>query len=135
MVKSRKKKAVAVEETLVEAPAVEENAMPEEETAEETPALEEVLAETPVEPSPVVETPAPPERKPDAPSAIPEVPKAPPAPEPWMDDTLPEFQRIDIYLSKEYDCKDETWRFHNNDKAGYMNDNQNRARAREGIKA
>lgn len=50
---------------------------------------------------------------------------------------LPAWQRIDIYLSSEYDTKDREWRDANNDKAAYMNDEENRARAAEalGIKA
>jgi hypothetical protein len=131
MTKPRKKKAAKAEEPIADVPAVEENAMPEEEATEETP----VPQETPVEASPEVEAPAPPKEPENAPSANAEVPKAPPVPEPWMDDTLPEYQRIDIYLSAEYDGKDETWRHFNSDKAGYMNHEESRARAREAIKA
>ncbi len=42
---------------------------------------------------------------------------------------LPDAQRVDIYLSAEYDLHLADWKAEHPDKAEYMNDEENRARA------
>ena len=54
---------------------------------------------------------------------------------PWADESMADDQRTDIYLSIEWDSKDPVFKEKNNDKAAYMNEPDNRARALEAIKA
>lgn len=55
-------------------------------------------------------------------------------PEACFDETMPQGQRIDIFLSAEWDAKPKQWQKENEDKAGYMNEQGNRVRACEAIK-
>lgn len=50
-----------------------------------------------------------------------------------MEDNTPDWQKIDIFLSKEYDEKPVEWIEEHPDKAAYMNDAANRKRAEKEI--
>jgi hypothetical protein len=104
----------------------------------ETPAAEDLhedgLPEEPIvmDPQPIQEMPKkldqPKEEKIDETANVPKVPKE------CFDEAMPEEQRVDIFLSDEWDRKPKEWQEENDDKAGYMNERENRLRAVHAIK-
>jgi hypothetical protein len=50
-----------------------------------------------------------------------------------MSENTPMWQQVDIFLSREWDDESDEWKAEHSNKAAYMNDEKNRARAQSEI--